>query len=163
MRKFGQRSPLLYVYRAFLAIYLPLFTMQTDNPLRPPPLAYNIGGYDFRDGATIPPDIAARTDDSTGSDDAWAASCSALHDVERDYFDDQAPAISTTTGPDDDDGESDDASGTGDEPVARALRAPLQRSVFQQHLELPCPTLPLRRLRASHTTVCNTAPAEQAA
>lgn len=102
--------------------------MQTDNPLRPPPLAYNIDGYDFRDDATVPPDIAARTDDSTGSDDAWAASCSALHDVERDYFDDQAPAISTTTGPDDDDGESDDASGTGDEPVARALRAPLQRS-----------------------------------
>ena len=44
--------------------------MQTDNPLRPPPLAYNIDGYDFRVDATVPPDIAARTDDSTGSDDA---------------------------------------------------------------------------------------------
>lgn len=70
MHKFGQRSPLFYVRRAFLAIYLPLFTMQADNPPGPPPLAYNVDGYDFRDDATVPPDIAARTDDSTGSDDA---------------------------------------------------------------------------------------------
>lgn len=75
------------------------------------------------------PSLVARTDYSTGSDDAQAVFCSALHDAERNYFDDQAPAIATTTGPDGDDGESDDASSTGDEP-SLALFAPLSDAAY---------------------------------
>ena len=79
-----------------------------------------------------------RTDYSTGSDDAWTAFCSALHDAERDFFADQTPspppvATSPTTD-NDDDSESDDASSTDDdddddEPPSFALFAPLSDPV----------------------------------
>ena len=71
-----------------------------------------------------------RTDYSTGSNDAWTAFCSALHDAERDFFADQTPSPPVATSPTDDDNDdsddSDDASSTDDdEPPSFALFAPL--------------------------------------
>jgi hypothetical protein len=65
--------------------------MQADSPPAPPPWTHDTDEYDIKDDASAPPGIIVRTDYSTGSDDAWAAFRSALHDAERDFFADQAP------------------------------------------------------------------------
>ena len=103
----------------------------------PPPWAHDSDEYDVpEDSAAAPPGIVLRTDYSTGSDDAWAAFCSALRDAEREFFADQAPNNPTPNDGDDVEmpsgaGENrseddDDASSTDtDDESSLALFAPL--------------------------------------
>jgi hypothetical protein len=95
MRAHGPRSPLPYVSLRFTSNLLLTYTLSTTQaespPGQPPPWAHDTDEYDVRDDAATPPGIVVRTDYSTGSDDAWAAFCSALHDAEREFFADQAP------------------------------------------------------------------------
>jgi hypothetical protein len=82
--------PLLYVSRFSFFPYAPHAT-QADSPPGPPPWTHDPDEYDIKDDTAAPPGIIVRTDYSTGSDDAWAAFRSALHDAEREFFADQAP------------------------------------------------------------------------
>ena len=137
MRTNGLRLPPPYVFRAFtycpLTVHQP--TTQADSPPGPPPWAHDPDQYDIsEDAAPPPPGIVLRTDYSTGSDDAWAAFCSALRDTEREFFADQAPNNPTPSDGDvempssagDDGSEDDDASSTDtDDESSLALFAPL--------------------------------------
>lgn len=89
------------------------YMTQTDCPpgqLPPPPWAHDKDENDVReDATTAPPGIIVRTDYSAGSDDAWIAFCSTLHDAEREFFADQAPTPgdgSSSSSDEEDDSES---------------------------------------------------------
>ncbi|KAN0138356.1 hypothetical protein V8E53_003819 [Lactarius tabidus] len=133
----GRRALLLLIADEFWSLDARTWTAlasATDSPPGPPPWTHDADEYDIKDDATVPPGIIVRTDYNTGSDDAWAAFCSALHDAERDFFADadQAPnpppssgddvAIPPTTTSNDSD-DSDDAS--TDDESSLALFAPL--------------------------------------
>jgi hypothetical protein len=130
MRAPGPRSPLLYVSHLF---FLPhaLHPTQADSPPGPPPWTHDPDEYDLKDDASAPPGIIVRTDYSTGSDDAWAAFRSALHDAEREFFADQAPNPPSGDGNDvamattESDSDSDPDSTSTDDEFSLMLFAPL--------------------------------------
>ena len=105
-----------HVFRTSPAHYLPaLLTVQrqaSSPPPGPPPWTHDTDEYDItvdNDGAA-PPGIVVRTDYSTGSDDAWATFCTALHDAEREFFADQVlPTVTVENGEGSDDGASTDS------------------------------------------------------
>jgi hypothetical protein len=161
----GPPSPLPYVSRVLPCLTVSYPRYRQTALQRPPPWTHDADEYDIKDDATVPPGIIVRTDYSTGSDDAWAAFCSALHDAERDFFadapnpppsDDNDVAIPPTTTSNDSD-DSDDAS-TDDESSARALRAPLRpthsttsRTSAPYASSLTSPCAPLNSPRRNNT------------
>ena len=97
MHALGSRSPLLYVTlpRPPLIQYHSHADIQAqpNDSTQPLPWAQHADEYDTKEDdptASAPPGILIHTDYSTGSDEAWAVFCSAIHYTEHDFFADQA-------------------------------------------------------------------------
>ena len=121
-----------HVFCTSPAHYLPaLLTVQrqaSSPPPGPPPWTHDTDEYDITvdDDGAAPPGIVVRTDYSTGSDDAWATFCSALHDAEHEFFADQVPPTMTVEKGNGADGEGSDTSTDSDESSSSlALFVPL--------------------------------------